>query len=94
MSNFPDTDDTMDKITDVSDLATQREQENLEISRREHGRAMTRSQEALADGTYEIEECIECGNEIGLGRLMHSIKNTLCIHCATAAEKRMKGIMR
>jgi RNA polymerase-binding transcription factor DksA len=94
MSNFPDTDDTMDKITDPSDLATQREQENLDISLKEHARAMRRSQELREDGTYEIEECLECGNEIGLGRLMHAIKNTLCIHCATAAEKRMKGIMR
>jgi RNA polymerase-binding transcription factor DksA len=94
MSNFPNTEDTMEKITDKSDLATQREQENLDISLREHARAMRRSQEPREDGTYEFEDCEECGLEIGEGRLKFAIKNTLCIHCATAAEKRMKGIMR
>lgn len=94
MSQFPDTEDTMDKITDTSDLATQREQENLDISLREHARAMKRSQEVREDGTYEFEDCEECGQEIGEGRLKVAIKNTLCIHCATAAEKRAKGIMR
>lgn len=91
MNNFPDTDDTPDKITDVSDMATARELENMEISRREHAKAVVRTQEARDDGSYDITECVECGNEIGLGRLMHSIKNTVCIHCATAAEKRKKG---
>lgn len=94
MNNFPDVDDTPERITDTSDLATQREQENLDISLKDHARAMRRSQEMRADGTFEFEDCDECGLEIGLGRLTHAIKNTLCINCATVAEKRMKGIMR
>lgn len=90
--NFPDVENTPDKITDVSDQATAREMENLDISLREHARRVRRSQDARADGTYEITECVECGEDIGEGRLTHAIKNTLCIHCATAAEKRQKGI--
>lgn len=45
------------------------------------------TQSPRADGTYEIEDCEDCSNEIGEGRLRAAIKNTLCIHCATRRER-------
>lgn len=74
-------------VTDVLDKASQVEAENMEISLQEHARRMRRSQEKRPDGTYEIEECVSCGDEIGMGRLNAAIKNTLCITCATRAER-------
>lgn len=44
-------------------------------------------QKPLPDGTYAEPDCIECGNEIGIGRLRIASNNVMCIHCATAAEK-------
>lgn len=39
------------------------------------------------DGLYPEPDCIECGEDIGIGRLTHAANNILCIHCATAAER-------
>lgn len=43
-----------------------------------------------SDGLYPSPDCIECGNEIPLGRLMAAANNILCIHCATAAERQTR----
>ena len=40
-----------------------------------------------ADGEYPEPDCIECGNEIGIGRLRVAANNVMCIHCATIAER-------
>jgi RNA polymerase-binding transcription factor DksA len=39
------------------------------------------------DGLYPSPFCIECDDEIPLGRLQHAANNILCILCATAAER-------
>jgi RNA polymerase-binding transcription factor DksA len=49
--------------------------------------ASKRSQEPDKDGTYSILDCLNCGNEIGDGRLRVSIKNTICLECAHAEEQ-------
>lgn len=74
--------------SDVSDQASQRETEHLDISLREHARKMKRDQEPDKAGNYTLLDCVECGSEIGLARIKVAIKNTLCIHCATLAERR------
>lgn len=43
-----------------------------------------------ADGLYPSPFCIECEDEIPLGRLTHATNNVLCIVCATASERRLK----
>lgn len=40
-----------------------------------------------ADGSYPDPDCIKCENPIPLGRLQVATNNTLCIICATAAER-------
>lgn len=40
-----------------------------------------------ADGTYEEEDCDDCGNEIGIERMRVAIKNHLCVFCATKRER-------
>lgn len=81
-------DEREDTPSDVLDKASQVEQRNMNISRQEHAKKMKRSQEPGPDGFYPVLDCIECGNEIGEGRLRVSIKNTLCIACANHAEGR------
>ena len=39
------------------------------------------------DGLYPSTACTECDDEIPLGRLKAASNNTLCVICATAAER-------
>lgn len=39
------------------------------------------------DGMYPSPFCIECNDEIPLGRLKVAANNILCVICATAAER-------
>ncbi len=39
------------------------------------------------DGQYPSPDCAQCGDEIPLGRLQIAANNTLCIVCASAAER-------
>lgn len=73
--------DDSDKATAVEMLATQQAIADVQNK-------VKRSQEADQDGNYKILDCLTCGDEIGEGRLNASIKNTLCIHCATRLERR------
>ena len=75
-----------EKHADALDRASQLEMENTAGLVSEIRKRSKRTQEPNGAGVYLITECIECDNDIGQGRLMHSIKNTLCIHCATAQE--------
>lgn len=77
-----------EKFTDLFDRASQSEQEALDDARAAHARRMKRDQEPDANGVYAVTECVECGEDIGEGRLTHAIKNTVCIHCQTRAERR------
>lgn len=76
------------KHSDESDIASEIEAAFLEKAINDVRAKVKRSQEPNSRGSYLILECIECGGGIGQGRLEVSIKNTLCIECATALEKR------
>ena len=78
-----------ERRADVNDLAADVEQEAVEISLAEHAKRMKRDQEPDADGHYLVLDCVDCGSEIGEGRLKAAIKNTLCIYCATRRERKI-----
>lgn len=79
-----------EKLSDPSDRATATEMDALDDALGAIRRRAIRSQEADQGGAYAVLDCIECGNEIGRGRLDAAIKNTICIDCAVAAEKRSR----
>ena len=72
---------------DPSDLASDLEMQATQSAIAQVQKQLKRSQEPDGNGEYHILECITCDNEIGEGRLKHSIKNTLCVFCATRLEK-------
>lgn len=79
--------DEIEKHPDPHDIASDLEMMSTEAAIYEARKKTKRDQEADAKGRYEIEDCVECGNEIGEGRLRVSIRNTLCVECATAHER-------
>lgn len=76
------------RTADVSDRATDLEMESTQHAIDDVTRKCQRDQEPGPDGVYKVLDCVECGNEIGLGRLEAALRNKLCIECASAAEKR------
>lgn len=87
----------LEKYTDHLDIAARNEQIATTDSIREARKNATPTQlpktrvvNGVKEEYFEITECDECGNEIGEKRLKVSIKNTLCIHCATAQERKFK----
>lgn len=77
-----------ERHTDPLDQASALEMEAANDALRAIRRASKSAQEARPDGTYAITDCDECGDEIGEQRLAVAIKNTHCIHCASAMERR------
>lgn len=87
----------LEKYTDPLDVASRNEHIATNDSIREARLKAVPTQmpkEKVVDGVkvkyYEITDCDECGNEIGEERLKVAVKNTLCIHCATAQERKYK----
>lgn len=74
-------------MPDESDRATAIEHAitDASISDIRHA-ANKRDQEPDSSGVYRILDCVECDNPIGEGRLRAAIRNTLCVHCASALE--------
>lgn len=79
-----------EKHIDILDRASQAEMAFTEASINAARRANKRMQEPDEDGKYLVLDCIDCGDEIGDERLKVATKNKLCIHCATARERRAK----
>lgn len=77
-----------EKFTDPSDRASDTEDRAREQAVYDARRKSKRTQEPDDQGQYLIVDCVECGEEIGEGRLRVSIKNTLCICCAEVSERR------
>jgi len=81
-----------EKLPDMNDRASQESDLNLEIRMRERERKlimkMREAIERIDAGTYGI--CEECGEPIGVKRLMARPVTTLCIECKTIEEKRQK----
>lgn len=81
-----------EKLPDMNDRASQESDLNLEIRMRERERKlivkMREAIERIDAGDYGI--CEECGENIGVKRLMARPVTTLCIECKTIEEKRRK----
>lgn len=76
-----------EKYIDPIDVASKNEAIMLETQIRDQ-RALAKPQQLpRQDGTYEITDCVECGDPIGEGRLKVAIKNLYCIYCASAQER-------
>ncbi len=79
-----------DRDPDENDRATRLEMEaNAALVDRAR-LAARQDQTPGPDGLFSITECVECGEYIGEGRLRAAARNTLCVHCATAAEQMKK----
>ena len=81
-----------EKLPDLNDRASQESELNLEIRMRERERKlivkMRDAIERIDSGVYGI--CEECGEPIGVKRLMARPVTTFCIECKTREEKRQK----
>jgi len=81
-----------EKLPDMNDRASQESDLNLEIRMRERERKlivkMKEAIERIDEGTYGV--CEECGEPIGVKRLMARPVTTLCIEWKTIEEKRQK----
>ena len=82
--------DEMERYTDPLDIAARNESIATNDSIRETRLRAKPHQMPDAHGNYLITECIECGELIGDRRLAVSIKNDLCIFCATEQERRIR----
>lgn len=87
IENEPLVPEPVERPSDVADQASLMEEETFRHAMLEHARKMRRDQEIGPDGLWPTEDCDECGCEIGEGRLTKSIRNRLCIHCATLEER-------
>jgi DnaK suppressor protein len=81
-----------EKLPDLNDRASQESELNLEIRMRERERKlivkMRETIERIDAGDYGI--CEECGEPIGVKRLMARPVTTYCIECKTREEKLQK----
>ena len=81
-----------EKLPDLNDRASQESELNLEIRMRERERKlivkMRETIERIDAGEYGI--CEECGEPIGVKRLMARPVTTFCIECKTREEKLQK----
>ena len=81
-----------EKLPDLNDRASQESELNLEIRMRERERKlivkMRETIERIDAGEYGI--CEECGEPIGVKRLLARPVTTLCIECKTREEKLQK----
>jgi len=81
-----------EKLPDLNDRASQESELNLEIRMRERERKlivkMRDAIERIDSGAYGI--CEECGEPIGVKRLVARPVTTFCIECKTREEKRQK----
>lgn len=75
-----------DRESDDNDRATRVEMEATAAHLDRARRAARQDQTPGPDGLFLVTECVECGEDIGEGRLRVAARNTLCVHCASAAE--------
>lgn len=77
----------MEKHNDVLDTASELEMASRQAAIANAQARNKQAQQPNDQGVYEIQDCIECGDEIGEGRLRAAANNLLCIHCATLKER-------
>lgn len=83
-----DDEEKREKLTDILDIASESEGKFRDNAISEARAKVKQDQLPDKDGVYAVLDCVECGEEIGEGRLRAAPKNTICIHCASAAERR------
>lgn len=81
--------DDLDAYTDPLDFASNITLIANSHAVKEHARKAAPKQQKDANGLWETEECVECGEPIGAERL-EATGSDLCIECATALEKKGK----
>lgn len=85
---------SLENCADNNDFATLLTQHNLELAlRARRVRQIDLLERALKrldlDDDYGV--CLECGEDIGLPRLMANPAADLCVHCQTEAERALKA---
>lgn len=88
MNQSVETRDPTERLTDVSDIASEQEFRANAEALRQAKLAAKPQQCAGADGLFPFPDCDDCGEEIGEERLRVAIKNRLCIYCANRREGR------
>lgn len=76
------------KLTDVVDIAALTEARERDTSLAEVQRRARPQQAPRSDGTYEVTDCEDCGDQIGEARLRVAVMNRLCVYCAARRERR------
>lgn len=84
----------MEKHTDPLDIAARNERVATEDAIREQRKHAVPQQIPDAAGNFKVVECVECGEDIGDQRLRVAIKNTLCLDCASAQERKTNATRR
>ena len=79
-----------EKYTDPLDVASRNESIATEDSIRNNALASIPYQFPDENGRYAITDCLECGEEIGEGRLKFAIHNHLCVFCQGEIERKQK----
>jgi RNA polymerase-binding transcription factor DksA len=79
-----------ERLTCISDQASQVEAGHLEAALDAARWAARQKQQPLADGSYAVTECEDCGEEIGEGRLHVASNNHICINCANERDHKRK----
>jgi RNA polymerase-binding transcription factor DksA len=80
----------MERNSDPSDQASDLEDAERKIALEVHRNKSKPKQVKEADGQWPHEECLMCGNEIGLDRL-EATGAVTCVECQSACERKGKN---
>lgn len=81
------------KSADFNDQASEIEDDFRATAIQQIQKRNKQQQQPRSDGSFEITECEDCGDNIGLERLKVAAQNLLCVLCASTRE-RWKGYRR
>ena len=79
-----------EKYSDPLDVASRNESIATDDAVREQRKLAVPQQFPDEHGNFAVTECLACGEHIGEQRLKVAIKNTLCVFCATAQERKKR----
>ena len=79
-----------EKYSDPLDVASRNESIATDDAVREQRKLAVPQQFPDEHGHFAVTECLACGEHIGEQRLKVAIKNTLCVECAAAQERKRK----
>lgn len=90
MTHVPDVTYEIERHSDPFDVASDVESRARDGAISAAAAKAKPQQVARADGTFEIEHCLECGDDIGADRLKVASRNLYCVHCASVLERRCR----